>query len=319
MKLYLFVLLILISFGQRLYSQNQKEISDSVFNKYRLLNHQEKRLIEHKDDDETLYLKLVQLSLINKNRKRYRAKPVKLDILACRMANKMSKEACLNGYTSHWNMLGEKPYHRYAFAGGYDHVSENAYGETTSNILENTNKNRAYLMKKAHDVFMKERKPRDYHKQTCIAKNHNYVGIGMYLTKHSFRYYEEFIDRYYKFSNIPDKIKVNQEFSIEVTVRPRKYLYFLEVFLEKFPEPIKPSVLNKKGGYRDFSSSSVMSMAPWKLAQYRKGNTYNLKFKFSRPGLYYLHMYEHNKEYKQPTSFSTKGKLQASGIVVRVD
>ena len=54
---------------------------------------------------------------------------VKLDILASRVANKMCREAAENNFIGHWNLAGEKPYHRYAFAGGYDHVSENAFGE----------------------------------------------------------------------------------------------------------------------------------------------------------------------------------------------
>ena len=85
-----------------------------------------------KDNDEALKLKIDQLDFINKSRKRNNASPVKLDILASRVANKMAKEAAENEYLGHWNMAGEEPYLRYAFAGGYDHVSENAYGEWSS-------------------------------------------------------------------------------------------------------------------------------------------------------------------------------------------
>ena len=45
-----------------------------------------------------------------------------LDILASRVANMQSREAAANRFSGHWNMRGEKPYHRYAFAGGVDHV-----------------------------------------------------------------------------------------------------------------------------------------------------------------------------------------------------
>jgi uncharacterized protein YkwD len=88
--------------------------------------------IEFKDNDENLNLKIAQLAIINKSRKKNNAEPVKLDILASRVANMMSREAADNKYIGHWNMAGEEPYLRYAFAGGYDHVSENAYGEWSS-------------------------------------------------------------------------------------------------------------------------------------------------------------------------------------------
>jgi uncharacterized protein YkwD len=97
--------------------------------KYKKLNEREQRLIEFKDNDDALNLKIDQLAIINNSRKKHNAAPVELDILASRVANKMCKEAADNAYLGHWNMAGEEPYLRYAFAGGHDHVSENAYGE----------------------------------------------------------------------------------------------------------------------------------------------------------------------------------------------
>ena len=104
--------------------------------KYKELNDKEKRLEEYKDDDEMLKLKLAQVDVINTSRKKFRAQPVKLDIFASRVANKMAREAGENDFIGHWNLAGEKPYHRYGFAGGYDHVSENAYGEWTTGSYE---------------------------------------------------------------------------------------------------------------------------------------------------------------------------------------
>ena len=80
----------------------------------------------------TLLLSMITSIVINASRKKFKAQPVKLDILASRVANKQCREAAENGYVSHWNLAGEKPYLRYAFAGGYDHISENAFGEWTS-------------------------------------------------------------------------------------------------------------------------------------------------------------------------------------------
>ncbi len=109
-----------------------------TFDYYKRLNENEARLTEYKDDDEALSLKLNQLEVINASRKKHKAKPVMLDILASRVANRMCREAAENGYISHWNMAGEKPYLRYAFAGGYDHIAENVFGEWTTGNYENT-------------------------------------------------------------------------------------------------------------------------------------------------------------------------------------
>ncbi|MBP8960203.1 MAG: hypothetical protein KBG40_07230 [Bacteroidales bacterium] len=120
-KIFFFIFFIIFIITQ---TTNAQQAAD--FGYYKILNDTEKRLYEYRDDDNDLQLKLIQLDIINKSRKRHNASPVKLDILASRVANMMSRKAAEYGYISHWNMKGEKPYHRYAFAGGYDHVSENA-------------------------------------------------------------------------------------------------------------------------------------------------------------------------------------------------
>ena len=118
----------------------------------------------------------------------------------------MAKEAAENEYIGHWNMAGEEPYLRYAFAGGYDHVSENAYGEWSTENYSNNPQTIEFKMKEGHGKFMSETAPDDGHKQTIIDKAHNFVGIGYYLSGNQFRYYEEFIDRYLEFENIPASV-----------------------------------------------------------------------------------------------------------------
>ena len=137
---------------------------------------------------------ITQVAYINKSRKRYKAQQVKLDILASRVANRMCREACENNFRGHWNMRGEKPYHRYALAGGLDHVAENASAKWSSREFDKNLAIYADFMKQAHDRFMAEKAPRDGHKRNCIRKQHNFVGLGTYLYKNQFRYYEEFID-----------------------------------------------------------------------------------------------------------------------------
>jgi uncharacterized protein YkwD len=285
---------------------------------YRSLNDKETRLIEFKDDDKALQLKVAQLDIINKSRKKFRVKPVQLDILASRVANKMCMEAAENKYISHWDMAGEKPYHRYAFAGGYDHISENAFGEWTTGWYDNSSTTVLKMMKDGHESFMAERAPANGHKKNVIDISHNYVGIGFYLTKNQFRYYEEFINRYLEFENIPASLNVNEAGSISFKTDGSCFPYFITIYREDFPLPLKPEQLNKKGSYSDFSNQQYLNIPAWDIARQKNGNSYTIPLMFTKEGLYYIQVFIDKREITTPVKLSTKGRTIASGIVIKV-
>jgi len=299
-------------FNYRAQSQTREEIEF-----YRNLNNSEGRLTEYRDNDEALILKLRHLETINSSRRKFGAQPVKLDILASRVANRMSREAAENGYVSHWNLNGEKPYHRYAFAGGLDHVTENAYGEWTTGTLDSSPSGILALMKKGHLSFMAERAPADGHKKNIIDKVHNYVGIGYYLTGNQFRYYEEFINRYLDFINIPARVNLDEEFSITVETRGESYLFFLICYYEKNPVPLKPGQKPRQGSYEDFSGEVAYRIPAWELSLYRQGATYTIPLRFTTEGLYYIQIFTDAREMRTPGKITTKGRTPLSGIVVK--
>jgi hypothetical protein len=244
---------------------------------------------------------------------------ISLDILASRVANRMCREAAENGYVSHWNLAGEKPYLRYAFAGGYDHISENASGEWTSGSYNTSASDIAKMMKSGHNIFMSEKAPNDGHKKNIIARAHNFVGIGYFASEKQFRYYEEFIDRYFEFENIPSQLKINEAGSITVRTDGSVFPYYLIIYREKFPEAMNVSQLKKTGSYQDYTSEEYLHLPAWEIARYRSGNSYRIPLKFSREGLYYIHIYIDRKEIKNPSALDTKGKTEGSGIVIRVE
>lgn len=285
---------------------------------YMKLNDDEKRLPDFKDDREALRLKLAQVDMINNSRKRFKAAPVKLDILASRVANKMCLEAGQNDFIGHWNLAGEKPYHRYAFAGGHDHVAENAFGEWTSGSYDVSLSAVSSMMKNGHSVFMNERAPNDGHKKTVIDKYHNYVGIGYYLSEKQFRYYEEFIDRYLEFERVPSAVKVDESFTISVKPLNKDFLYFMVIYREESLKPMSPSQIKKIGSYSDFTNEEYMKLTAWELAEYKTGDIYDIPLSFSKEGYYYIHIYLDPKEITKPTSLNTKGRTSASGIVITV-
>jgi uncharacterized protein YkwD len=318
LKFFIVLAIILICLPHSILPHSEEDNPQDNLELYLKQNDAELRLPEFKDSPDALKLKLAQLENINKSRKKYKAEPVKLDILASRVANRMSKEAAENEFTGHWNMAGEKPYHRYGLAGGYDHVSENAFGEWSSENYRISDEKISSLMKSGHASFMAERSPNDGHKKNIIEKSHNYIGIGYCLEGKQFRYYEEFIDRYFEFGNIPGEVKAGEPFSITLKTDGRSFLYFLIVYYEKFPSPLTPSQISRKGSYNDFTDKEYQTLFAWDLDRYRNGTLYSIPLNFSTEGLYYIQVYTDKKNITKPGAINTKGKTPYSGIVIKV-
>jgi hypothetical protein len=318
LKILIILIVILICLPHSILPHRTDDADKDDLENYTKLNETERRLIEYKDDDEALKLKVVQLDIINKSRKRNNASPVKLDILASRVANKMAKEAAENNYLGHWNMAGEEPYLRYAFAGGYDHVSENAYGEWSSDNYPISMSFIGSLMKTGHAKFMAERAPNDGHKENIIEKSHNWVGIGFYLNAKQFRYYEEFIDRYFEFENIPSEVKTGEQSKITIRTNGQAFLYYMVIYRENWPQTLTPAQISKKGSYRDYTNEQYKEMYAWDLSNYRNGTIYEIPLVFSEEGLYYIQIFSDKKEIIKKASLNTKGKTPESGIVIKV-
>jgi len=285
---------------------------------YFRMNEKEKRLAEFRDDDSALNLKIIQLGVINRSRKKFNAPPVKLDILASRVANKMCSEAAREGYIGHWNLAGEEPYLRYAFAGGQDHISENIYGEWSSEPFGISDQAILSGMKEGHMKFMAEKAPANGHKMNIIEKSHNWIGIGFAVYGKQFRYSEEFIDRYLDFENIPEELKPGEKSTLTIKPGDGNFLYFMIIYRQKFPEPVRVSELNRRGSYRDFTDEQYKTFTAWELSKFRNGDRYLIPVSFSKEGLYYIQIYSDRKEITRPASISTKGKTPESGIVIKV-
>lgn len=317
-KILAIIIIAIVCLPRSILPRQSSDLKKIDVDNYIRLNEKESRLIEFKDDEESLKLKLKQLEVINKSRMKYKAGDVKLDILASRVANKMCKESAENKYLGHWNLNGEKPYQRYAFAGGYDHVSENAFGESTNATYKKSSITIYEMMIRAHNSFMSEIAPSDGHKSNIINKMHNYVGIGFYVTENQFRYYEEFIDRYFEFENIPFQLNVDETVNITFKTDGKNFPYFLTVYREDIPKPLKPEQITKKGSYEDFSDDVFLNMPAWDIARYKSGNRYDIPLKLDRVGLYYIQIFTDKTEITKPGKLSTKGKISGSGIVIKV-
>jgi hypothetical protein len=175
------------------------------------------------------------------------------------------------------------------------------------------------MMKKGHSKFMAERAPDNGHKINIIDKSHNFVGIGFFLNGKQFRYYEEFIDRYFEFENIPSELKTGEQCKITVKTNGQRFLYFMIIYRESFTQPLTPVQISKKGSYRDYTNEEYKDIAAWDLSRYRHGTIYEIPLSFTKEGLYYIQIFSDKKEITKPASLNTKGKAPESGIVIKVN
>jgi len=302
-----------------LFMQPKKAIAQAAtFENYQQLNDAETRLLEFKDSDDMLRVKLQQLERINKSRKKYRVPPVKLDILASRVGNKIAMEGSRKKFMGHFNTKGESPYIRYALAGGLDHIKENAASISANQKIPVEKEDLLDYMKTNHEAFMAERKPNDGHKQNCIDPHHTHVGIGLGWKNNEFRYYEEFIDRYLAFDLKTSTVKVNEEASLMFKPLLNHSPYTIIVYHEPFPKPLSPGRINRIYSYNDYGKTEVLSLPPWELPKADANGWFSFSFTPKKRGYYYVQLFLSAKPYKSGNA-TTEGKIQASGIVIKVD
>jgi hypothetical protein len=294
-------------------------ITNEQFAYYKEKNNQETRLIEYKDDDHILIAKIILLNYINESREKYKSSIIELDILASRVANKMSVEAAENNFMGHWNLRGEKPYHRYSLAGGVDHIAENAAAAWSSEKILTNIDNAIKLMKDAHDNFMSGTPPNDGHKRNVIQKYHNSVGLGYAFHSKNFRYYEEYLDRYLEIETGKIRVKVGNDNNLRLkTIDPEQHVYAIIVYKESPLENMTVEEINSKSSYGDYSSNTVIEIWPWELPEEDSEGFISINLKFTIPGSFYVQCYIDDKTISKRRNADTRDKIQASGVVYYV-
>ena len=284
-------------------------------------NEKEKRLIQYKDNRATLKLKLEILDVINKNRTRHGLRPVQLDILSCRVASMTASEAAIGKYHGHWNLRGEKPYHRYAFAGGVHHISENA-SSVWGSIPAKDYRSVLRFCVERHMAMYNERPPYDGHRKNILNRWHTHVGLGFSMIGGQFRYYEHYMDRYLEFDQFSSDVSAGDEVRISGRIAVPNYgLFFLTVYYEPFPRPMTVAELKRKSSYPDFTNSRVVSKAFWDLQYDNATQRFEVSFRTSRKGLYYVHIYikRGHTGKERPGRVSTRGLSPVSGIVIKAN
>lgn len=283
-------------------------------------NERERRLPEYRDNETTLRLKLDVLEVINANRARHGLSPLRLDILACRVASRSASEALKDGYHGHWNLRGEKPYHRWAFAGGLDHAMENASVMRSSAPISKDYKTVRGFITDIHMRMYNEAPPNDGHRQNILNPWHTHVGLGFSLAEGDFRYYELYLDRYLEFDAPAQEMKAGDEVTLSGRViKPGYGVFFAIVYHEPFPSSMTVSEVNARGSYPDFTSSVLVNIPYWKIRYDDATKRFSLSFSLARAGLYYVHIYvkKGHTGAEAPAAMSTAGLVPVSGIVIK--
>ena len=237
------------------------------------------------------------LNLVNAERAAVGATSLKLDSLACSVAEKHAVEMARNDFLSHWGLDGRKPYHRYSFAGGVEAIQENDGAINTSLPIASDDVpiHLTTLHKSMHD----EVPPDDGHRKTILNPWHTHVGFGYADYGFCVRLCELYVARYVAIDPYPATASPRDKIVLRGRLlEPTYSLEGIDVFYEPLPSPpamawlriLRPyglphereSLLPKLGPtyfYEDGSKGSI---------ELKGGGRFQVPFRLSRkePGIY---------------------------------
>ena len=176
------------------------------------------------------------LNQVNIERADAGVRPLRLDSLACQVAEKHATEMARNNFLSHWGLDGRKPYHRYSFAGGVDAIQENgsALNTTTPIALAEVPIHLMSLHRSMHD----EVAPADGHRKTILNPVHTHVGFGYADYGSCVRLCELYVARYVAIDPYPVTASPRGRILLRGRLLDPTYsLDSIDVFYEPLPSP----------------------------------------------------------------------------------
>jgi uncharacterized protein YkwD len=188
-------------------------------------------------NDEQLPLARQQLlNQLNAERAAAGLSEVKLDELACSVANEHARDMAKNEFLSHWGSDGRKPFHRYGLAGGTAAVQENC---SAASDIESVSPSRVLNdLRDMHQSMLDEVPPKDGHRKTILDPYHTHVGFGVALNSRSLRLDELYLARYIQIDPVAMEAKPGA--TIRVTGRllnPSHFINEMDVYYEPLPKP----------------------------------------------------------------------------------
>jgi hypothetical protein len=263
------------------------------------------------DDGDVVSIQRHLLSMVNEERAEAGLSQLKLDELACKVAQKHATEMAENDFLSHWDLAGLKPYHRYSFAGGTDATGENDASADYSKDIEADEM--PFAAVRMHITMHDEVPPHDGHRQTMLTPQHTHVGFGMAWRGLHIRLCEVYVSRYVTIDPYPPIKRPQSRFELSGGVLdPRHSIEALDVYYEAPPQPPARSWLKtpRQYGMPQDRTTLYKKLAGHKT--YDDGSTGTIEFpshgRFSvpielshkQPGIYTLVVWISRSETEHP-------------------
>lgn len=176
------------------------------------------------------------LNQVNLERGEAGASSLKIDPLACAVAEKHATEMARHNFLSHWGLDGRKPYHRYSFAGGVEAIQENGSALNSSTLII-SDEVPVHLMS-MHRSMHDEVPPHDGHRQTILNPYHTHVGFGYADYGYCVRLCELYIARYVSIDSYAATAPARSKFVLSGRLLETRYsIECVDVFYELPPAP----------------------------------------------------------------------------------
>ena len=188
-------------------------------------------------DDEQLPLAREQLlHQLNAERSARGLSELKLDELACNVANEHARDMAKRQFLSHWGSDGSKPYQRYSLAGGTSATQENC---SAADDIESVSPMRVLEdLHDMHESMLNEEPPHDGHRKTILDPFHTHVGFGIALNSRSVRLDELYLARYVQLDPIASEARPRARIRLQGRLlNPRHFLNEIDIFFEPLPTP----------------------------------------------------------------------------------
>lgn len=186
---------------------------------------------------------------INKSRAEAKLPPVSYAEDLSRVADEHCREMVREGYVSHWNRAGLKPYMRYTLAGITDATEENVWSLWKTD-LDTSPEGLWREILAGHRSFLAEQPPNDGHRRSVLGPRHTHVGIGIAYDRQGLRLVEVFGARYAKLKALPQRVALKKTLELEGRrLDPRLDVFGVSLFFEPFPQPMTLEQLKATGAY----------------------------------------------------------------------
>ncbi len=206
------------------------------------------------------------LYLVNRDRANYSLGSVSLSNITS--AQQHAESMLNNGYFSHWDTYGMKPYMRYTLLGGNGAVEENiAYIYNSSGInLLNTIQDMEYNF-----MYNDLACCNNGHRNNILNPQHNQVSMGIAYNATTIYLVEDFIDNYVSWVSGTPSISTDGDVQLKGSISPGYSLSSVQVSYDQPVQQLTPTILNSNSSAYRGTYSYGTTIAG---IGYSRGNTY---------------------------------------------